>query len=277
MFRTHPDDSPPKASSKSKRSRDSSPGTQPLARHNKSEAVQADDRVSQHVLAKHFDPDESRSVKRIQLRLPSKARRDRSSSTAQRTSRREREKNSVHDFYHETDPAKRLLLQQKYFEEHFPTPLHTERHGTCGVYPHDLRVDTSRYLARHYPGLEEDGVYATRAFKTGDCITDYPGILWTESDFRAQPDDIVPKTHARKLSTLQMVIDGNVATLPGYGVGSKINSVNRRNDPERNAAFLRDLQGMRQIVVATRDIEPDEEILMYYGKDYWKRYPHLQQ
>lgn len=122
------------------------------------------------------------------------------------------------------------------------------------------------------------GLFADTKFRCGDIITYYDGHWLT----RREAEALASKTHLRTLSSSYSAIDGLRTPIPGRGGASFANDgrdalcnnstfhtwiLNGKAGepdpifPELNLVVLR----------AKRDINMGEEILVSYGRQYWRR------
>lgn len=108
------------------------------------------------------------------------------------------------------------------------------------------------------------GVFARRRIPARSVVTWYAGrYVWGEE--RRE----ISASHLRTVLHGMLAIDGLRAARRGAGAGSLVNAARR---PERvNAEYRVDDVRLRVAIVARRDIEAGEEVLVSYGRDYWRR------
>jgi hypothetical protein len=121
-----------------------------------------------------------------------------------------------------------------------------------------------------------NGLFASRPFRKNELITAYEG----EKIDRKTADEMRAKgqaTHVRSVAGFHELISGY--TKPeqavGKGGGSFINDVFGSNlEVNAEYAIRRDPKtGLDAVYIkALRDLQPGEEILASYGKDYWKQH-----
>lgn len=114
------------------------------------------------------------------------------------------------------------------------------------------------------------GLFASRAFKKGELITWYDGdvrpVMWAVA---AKPEEL---THVRSLMMQEAVIDGLKKPLCCCGGASFANDA-RTTAAQSAKYFVKDVGAFPCIVLkALRPIAAGEEILVSYGKQYWRRY-----
>lgn len=145
-----------------------------------------------------------------------------------------------------------------------------------------------------------NGLFATRRFRAREAITAYSGQLLRSSDAdRIKRDNPAAASHMRALFARRYTLDGR--KLPdGTLIERPTEQLRDRgggafaNDPhgtelEANAEFdhwdtpanrakldsgaFDELDPEQRVIVlvATRDINPDEEVLISYGDDYWAK------
>jgi uncharacterized protein len=98
------------------------------------------------------------------------------------------------------------------------------------------------------------GLFATTGFKRGDFIIEYTGehISQEEADRRG----------GKYLFTVTKKV-----TIDGKGRSNTARYINHSCAP--NAEAVRDVEDLKIQIYAKRRIEPGEEILYDYGKEYW--------
>jgi SET domain-containing protein len=125
------------------------------------------------------------------------------------------------------------------------------------------------------------GLFATRPFLMRSRITEYDGELLDYSEMQQRLKNDL-HSHIRSLDFRSLGIDGkNLKAGSIYrGGGSFANDA--RCNVVNNASFQKvtgagvqrdgEFESLNRIVlIATRDIQMNEEIFVHYGKTYWKR------
>jgi len=133
-----------------------------------------------------------------------------------------------------------------------------------------------------------NGLFVTRRVLRGDAITEYDGnVITSDEARRMREDDRDRASHMRKIvDGSSLVIDGlrSADVTPGRGGGSFANDA-RDTDFAYNAAFCTTTRVVREVpdrrggvralgrvwLVATRQIDPGEEVFVNYGAHYWRR------
>jgi hypothetical protein len=120
-----------------------------------------------------------------------------------------------------------------------------------------------------------NGLFATKKFNKGELITGYSGevIDYEEAERRvaANPDAF---SHMRTVNRRFSLIDGYKVPKDGYYGGSFANdaqSTQFHNNAKFDVMFLNKIGEHFVVMRATENIEPDQEIFVDYGADYWKR------
>ena len=115
-----------------------------------------------------------------------------------------------------------------------------------------------------------NGLFTKKGFKKNEIITWYDGKIERYTDKIASDD----KSHSITLTWQDLVISGYKDPIIGYGAGSFINDA--KNTDDTNAEYKKiDIPewGSQPMIIvkAIKDIPPNSEIFMRYGKTYWKR------
>ncbi len=115
-----------------------------------------------------------------------------------------------------------------------------------------------------------NGLFSSRIFEKGETISEYCGsLVWKDTLPKR-----IPKSHLFNIGN-GWCIDG--VKSPEFAKRRKLGGASFCNDPRitssRNAKLKRvsDNSVDKVFVVATKKIYMDEEILVSYGTDYWKR------
>lgn len=109
------------------------------------------------------------------------------------------------------------------------------------------------------------GLYASKAFKSGDAILEYKGRILSNAEADAKLHHRNYLFDVKKGSAVVHVID---AADNKYSSAAKFaNSTNTWEDARRNSEFKQ--HGQKIYLVASRAIAPNDEFLAYYG-------PHTQ-
>lgn len=109
------------------------------------------------------------------------------------------------------------------------------------------------------------GVFATQFIARGSLITWYAGTyLWNP-----RAEELGTASHVRTVLHGFLAIDGIREPVHGAGAGSFVNAASRA--ARVNARYRVDDVALRVAIVATRDIAEGEEVLVTYGRDYWRR------
>lgn len=118
------------------------------------------------------------------------------------------------------------------------------------------------------------GLFAEQCFRRGCLITEYVGsqsLIWKEQARREAQQDPARASHWRGLDS-GWVIDGLRIPVIGMGGGSFAND--GRSNQANNARYVELLAAngvdSRVFLRATRDIRAGEEILVSYGRSYWR-------
>lgn len=111
-----------------------------------------------------------------------------------------------------------------------------------------------------------NGVFATKAFRPGDVITKYCGVLLNQAQMEhAMEHD----NHFWYFLTIHddLYIDGEFEAKPGDGLASFVNDAN--NLRLTNSAFCID-DNKKVWLVCVKPIAPGDEIFVTYGGNYWQ-------
>lgn len=103
------------------------------------------------------------------------------------------------------------------------------------------------------------GVFATKKIKKGDLIQVYTGVV----DLK---DNIPNKDYCWQYGV--KTVDGKNVSCDALHKGNEMRFVNHDDNPNAKVVYV--LSGHWHICyVATRDIQPGEQITVSYGKAYW--------
>jgi hypothetical protein len=132
--------------------------------------------------------------------------------------------------------------------------------------------NTDCYIKR-VTWLDGYGLFVRRAYKTGEILTDYAGML---IDVNADDiEDVRVTTHYRTMMRIGRslrVIDGFREPVDGYGLAQFANHGVRNNCKFKvfdTSTTKHPHLGI--VLVATRPIYPEEEIIINYGKHFFER------
>lgn len=116
------------------------------------------------------------------------------------------------------------------------------------------------------------GVFTKQNIYKNQVITFYDGVI-IEWEKAKQLDVQGKSSHIRSLSFGFSAIDGFKNPQKANGLGSFINDglSNKINNAKFKKVFLKDSASEMILIVATRFIQKNEEILVSYGKSYWKK------
>jgi len=112
----------------------------------------------------------------------------------------------------------------------------------------------------------ELGIYASELIPKRTNITPYAGKIIYAKPMDCK-DSNISSHYFTVHSGTNKTIAGLRSAIRGFGVGSLANHVKRT---DRNAEVIIGDYGSA-FLKSTRDIQPNEQILIYYGTDYWKR------
>ena len=130
--------------------------------------------------------------------------------------------------------------------------------------------DLLKYITYKKSGLKVkkagNGVFTTNIgyFEVNDFITEMSGDLFTAEEFEEKKSKIVETSYAVEI-TKQLYLIGLKKPVVGKGLGSFINRGNRSTN---NCKYMINKKLGKVRIVATKVIEPNNELFMPYGSGY---------